>query len=306
MKKSFSLYGAGLLLLFLFVFGCAEAVHLGTTIGAGTGKISKEEKERLDRLAVQTERASRPMTAQEEHYLGRAVAASILGQYRLYREERLTRYLNEVGQSLALASDRPFTFGGYRFAILDSEEVNALSCPGGTILLTRGMLRRAQNEEELAAILAHEIGHVSNRDGLKAIQQARWMEVVTLLGSEAARKTGGAEMAKLVSLFEGSVQDVVKTLLVNGYSREQESNADRSALALLQRFGYDPNGLPDFLRKMGREQTGGGGKAGMFTTHPGMGERESEARSVIAGNRWVSGNHAERDRRFQQALQFIR
>jgi predicted Zn-dependent protease len=305
MKKPTCLYGAGLLLLIFFIFGCAEAVRVGTTIGAGTGKISKEDKERLDRLAVQTERATRPMTDQEEHYLGRAVAATILGQYRLYYNDRLTRYLNETGQSLALASGRPFTFGGYRFAVLDTEEVNALSCPGGTILISRGMLRRAQNEEELAAILAHEIGHVSNRDGQKAIQQARWMEVVTLLGSEAARKAGGAEMAKLVSLFEGSVQDVVKTLMVSGYSREQEGNADRSALVLLQRFGYDPNGLPDFLRKLGKEQTGGG-RAGMFKTHPGMGDRESEARSVIATNRWPLRNHAERDRRFQQAIQFIR
>jgi predicted Zn-dependent protease len=73
----------------------------------------------------------------------------------------------------------------------------------------------------------------------------------------------------------------------------------------LQRFGYDPNGLPDFLRKLDKEQTGGG-RAGMFTTHPGMGERENEARSVIAANRWPLKNHAERDRRFQQALQSIR
>ena len=305
MKKPTYLYGAGLLLLAFFLFGCAEAVRVGTTIGAGTGKISKEEKERLDRLAVQTERAARPMTDQEEHYLGRAVAATILGQYRLYFNDRLTRYLNEAGQSLALASDRPFTFGGYRFAVLDTEEVNALSCPGGTILISRGMLRRAQNEEELAAILAHEIAHVSNRDGQKAIRQARWMEVVTLLGSEAARKAGGAEMAKLVSLFEGSVQDVVKTLTVSGYSREQEGNADRSALAFLQRSGYDPNGLPDFLRKLSKEQTGGG-RAGMFTTHPGMGDRENGARSIIAANRWPLKNHADRDRRFQQIIQPLR
>jgi beta-barrel assembly-enhancing protease len=305
MKKNLGFCAAGLLFLFLLVWGCAEAVRVGTTIGAGTGAISPEEKERLDRLALQTERAARPMTDQEEHYLGRAVAATILGQYRLYRNDRATRYLNEAGQALALNSDRPFTFAGYRFAILDSEEVNALSCPGGTILLTRGMLRRAQNEEELAAIVAHEIGHVSNRDGLKAIQQARWMEVVTLLGSEAARKAGGPEMAKLVSLFEGSVQDVVKTLMVSGYSREQESEADRSALALLKRSGYDPNGLPDFLRQMGREQMGGG-RAGMFATHPGMGQRETEARSIIAANRWTAEGHAARDRRFQQAFQSLR
>jgi len=305
MKMSISWKWIGFLFLLFVLAGCAEAVRLGTTIGAGTGQISKEDKERLDRLALQTERAARPMTDQEEYYLGRAVAATILGQYRLYQNDRLTRYLNEIGQSLALASDRPFTFGGYRFAVLDSNEINALSSPGGIVLVTRGMLLKTQSEEELAAILAHEIGHVSNRDGSKAIQQARWMEVITLLGTEAAKKAGGAEMTKLVSLFEGSVQDVVKTLMVKGYSREQEGNADQSALVIMQRLGYDPNGLVDFLGRLNKEQTEGR-KQGLLTTHPGMSERANQARSLIVSNQWAPRNHSERDRRFQQILQPLR
>jgi beta-barrel assembly-enhancing protease len=305
MKMALPWKWIGFLFLLYFLAGCADAVRLGTTVGAGTGQISKEDKERLDRLALQTERAARPMTDQEEYYLGRAVAATILGQYRIYPNDRLTRYLNEIGQSLALASDRPFTFGGYRFAVLDSTEINALSSPGGIVLVTRGMLLKTQSEEELAAILAHEIGHVSNRDGSKAIQQARWMEVITLLGTEAAKKAGGAEVTKLVSLFEGSVQDVVKTLLVKGYSREQEGNADQSALVIMQRLGYDPNGLVDFLGRLSREQSEGR-KQGLLTTHPGMIERASQARSWIVSSQWVPRNHSERDRRFQQVMQTMR
>jgi predicted Zn-dependent protease len=305
MKKAISRIWFGLLLLVFLLAACADAVRLGTTVGAGMGQISKEDKERLDRLALQTERAARPMTDQEEYYLGRAVAATILAQYRLYQNDRLTRYLNEIGQSLALASDRPFTFGGYRFAVLDSSELNALSCPGGTILVTRGMVLKAQNEEELSAILAHEIGHVSNRDGSKAIQQSRWMEVITLLGTEAAKKASGAELTKLVSLFEGSVQDVVKTLMVKGYSREQEENADQSALVIMQRLGYDPNGLVDFLERLSKDQSEGR-KQGLLTTHPGLSERVSQARSLIAGNQWGPKNHSERDRRFQQIIQSLR
>lgn len=297
-------FAAGIFLL-AFLFGCAEAVRVGTTIGAGTGTLSPEEKERIDRLALQTERAARPMTEQEEHYLGRAVAATVLGRYPLLGHDRALTYLNEVGQSLALASERPFTFGGYRFGLLDSEEVNALSCPGGIILLTRGMLRRVHNEEQLAAVLAHEIAHVANRDGLKAIRQSRWMEVVALLGSEAARQARAPETARLISLFEDSVQDVVKTLLVSGYSREQESRADRSALFLLRRLGYDPGGLPDLLGNLAGEQTAGRGPA-LLSTHPGIRERESEARALIARNRWTPGSQTLRDRRFRQALQGVR
>jgi predicted Zn-dependent protease len=281
--------------------GCAEVVTVGTTISQQMGQISKEDKEKLDRMALESEKAARPMTEQEEYYVGRAVAATILGKYRLYSNERLTRYINEVGQAVALASDRPFTYGGYRFAVLDTNEVNALACPGGIIFVTRGMLKRAQNEEELAAILAHEVGHVNHKDGLGAIQRARWVQVVTLLGSEAAKKVSGAELAKLVSLFEGSVNDVVKTLIVSGYSREQEAAADLSAMTFMYRAGYEPYGLSDFLGRLSKEQTGGAGQ-GLFATHPGMTERVAKARSAIAANKWPQVGHQIRDRRFQQSM----
>jgi predicted Zn-dependent protease len=289
------------LILQVILAGCAEVVSVGTTVGQQMGQISKEDKEKFDRMALESEKAARPMTEQEEYYVGRAVAATILGKYRVYRNDRLTRYINEVGQAVALASDRPLTYGGYRFAVLDTDEVNALACPGGIVFITRGMLKRAQNEEELSAILAHEVGHVSHKDGLGAIQRARWVQVVTLLGSEAAKKVSGSELAKLVSLFEGSVNDVVKTLIVNGYSREQEAAADFSAMTFMYRAGYDPYGLSDYLGKLSKEQTGGAGQ-GFFSTHPGMTERLAKARSAIATNKWPRIDHQIRDRRFQQTM----
>ncbi len=292
--------GAASLLGFLFILiGCAEVVQVGTTLGQGMGQISKEDKEKIDRMALQTEKAIRPMSEQEEYYVGRAVAATILGQYRLYRNEKLTRYLNEVGQTVALASSRPFTYGGYHFAVLDTDEVNALACPGGIVFITRGMLKKAQSEEEVAAILAHEIAHVAHKDGLGAIQSSRWAEVVTALGTEAAKKLSGAELSKLVSLFEGSVNDVAKTLLVNGYSREQESAADLSALSYMNGIGYDPNGLASFLGRLTGEQTAGANK-GFFGTHPGMQDRLSKAKSLIAEKKWSRTDSPARNRRFQQ------
>jgi len=289
------------LVMQVILAGCAEVVSVGTTVGQQMGQISKEDKEKIDRMALDSEKAARPMTEQEEYYVGRAVAATILGKYRVYRNERLTRYINEVGQAVALASDRPFTYGGYRFAVLDTDEVNALACPGGIVFITRGMLKRAQNEEELSAILAHEVGHVNHKDGLGTIQRARWVQVVTLLGSEAAKKVSGAELAKLVSLFEGSVNDVVKTLVVSGYSRDQEAAADLSAMTFMYRAGYDPYGLSDYLGKLTKEQTGGAGQ-GLFATHPGMTERLAKARSVIAANKWPRIGHQIRDQRFQQTM----
>jgi predicted Zn-dependent protease len=290
-----------LFLLPILLLGCAEMVQVGTTIGEGMGKISPEDKARLDRMAVATAKAVRPMTEREEYYVGRAVAATILSQYRIYTHQPSTRYLNEVGQAVALASDRPLTYGGYHFAILDSQEVNAMACPGGIIFVTRGALRRASNEEELAAILAHEVAHVNHKDGLASIQHARWVEAVSLMGAEAAQKLGGADLAKLVSLFQESVNDVVKTILVKGYSREQEMAADSAALLILPRLRYDPHGLTDYLERIAREQKGGSPK-GIFSTHPGMAERLAAAQATISEKKWTRLDHRVRDQRFQQSI----
>ena len=301
MKKILLFSAVLLCLLPGILVGCAEVVQVGTAVGQGMGNISKEDKEAIDRMANQTAKAVRPMTDQEEHYVGRAVGATILGQYRLYPNERLTAYVNAIGHALALGSDRSYTYAGYHFAVLDSEEVNALSCPGGIIFITRGMLKQARNEDELAAILAHEVAHVNHRDGLAAIQKARWAEAVSILGSEAARKAGGAELTQLVSLFQGSVDDVTKTLLVNGYGREQEGQADLSALTFLHRLGYNPYGLTDCLDRMAKEQTGGS-KQGIFTTHPGMSQRLTAAKAVISQKQWPRKTDPARDRRFRESV----
>ena len=209
-----------------------------------------------------------------------------------------------MGQTVALGSDRPLTYGGYHFAILDSEEINALSCPGGMIFITRGMLRQVKTEDELAAILAHEVAHVNHRDGAAAVERSRWIQVVSLQAAQAARKYGGAELNELVSLFQGSVEDVVKTLLVSGYSRQAESEADESALIILHRLGYNPYALPDTLERIAGTQAQFK-SGGIFATHPGMRDRASADMAVIRQNKWAKENSAARDQRFRQASAFI-
>ncbi len=297
MKRIFS--PAAVLAFLLLLPGCAELVQIGTTLGKETGILSDQEEEELEQVVEQNTSAVRPMTDEEEYFLGRAVAATILSRYRLYDDPRWTQYLNEVGQTVALGSDRPLTYGGYHFAILDSEEINALSCPGGMVFITRGMLRQVKTEDELAAILAHEVAHVNHRDGAAAVQRSRWIQVVSLLGAQAAQKYGGAEMNELVSLFQGSVQDVVKTLLVSGYSRQEESEADESALTFLHRLGYNPYALPGTLERIAQRQ-GQGNTGGIFATHPGIRDRASADTAVIRQNKWAKESNPARDQRFRQ------
>jgi len=202
--------------------------------------------------------------------VGRAVAARILSSYPLAQDPQLTLYVNEVGQAVARKSARPSTFRGYHFAVLESPEPNAFACPGGTIFITRGLLALCDNEDQLAAVLAHEVGHVANKDGVNSISKARWTEVMTAMGTEAARQYGGVA-GNVATLFEGSIDDVFKTIVVNGYSRSAEEAADRDALATLRQAGYDPRALAQLLAKMQAREKGAGG--GIFKTHPPTAER---------------------------------
>ncbi len=213
--------------------------------------------------------AARPISDSEEYYVGRAVAARILTAYPLCQDPQLTLYINEVGQTVARKSSRPNTYRGYHFAVLEAPEPNAFACPGGTVFITRGLLKACDNEDELAAVLAHEVSHVAHKDGVNSISKARWTSVVTTLGTETAKQYGGVA-GNLVTLFEGSIDDVFKTIVVNGYSRSAEFAADGEACQILARAGYNPGALAALLTKMAAQEKGGGG---IFKTHPPTGDR---------------------------------
>ncbi len=243
--------------------------------------------------------ASRPITDSEEYYVGRAVAAQILGRYKLDQNPKLTEYVNEVGDTVARKSSRPNPFRGYHFAVLDTEELNAFACPGGIIFVTRGLIKTCQNEDQLAAVLAHEVGHVVNKDGINSISQARWTQVFTAMGAEAARQYGGVA-GNLVSLFEGSIDDVFKTIVVNGYSRQAEENADAAALTELTKAGYDPTALVALLTTM--EAKGKGASSGIFKTHPPTSERLAKVKASGGQSPGESKGEKLRTERFKKIV----
>lgn len=247
-----------------------------------------------------TSKASRDISDEEEYYLGRAVAAKILGSYQLSSDRELTRYLNLIGRTAALHSEKPFTYGGYHFAVLETNEINAFACPGGTIFITRGMIRTASNEDELAAVLAHEVVHVNKRDGIAAIKSARWTQALTVIGTTAARNYSSAEVSQLVGLFEGSIDDIFKTLVVNGYSRSQEYAADEGALQILAASGYDPNALKGFLNRLARQGKASGG--GIMATHPDTSDRIENIAGKIPSVKTSSSAMKVRTERFSKVV----
>lgn len=206
------------------------------------------------------------ITPEQEYYIGRTIGAQILNKYRPYNRIAANRYINVMGQTLAQASDRPETFGGYHFMIQDSDEINALAAPGGLIFITRGMLRCCPNEDAVAAVLAHEIGHVQHQHGLQAIKKSRLTEALTTLAVEGTKTFGNEQLAGLTRAFEDSITDITSTLINSGYSRAFENTADVTAVGILQRVGYNPNGLVEMLQQMGRQLKPG--RLDFAKTHP--------------------------------------
>ncbi|MCP4352444.1 MAG: M48 family metalloprotease [Desulfobacterales bacterium] len=220
-------------------------------------------------------------TPEQEYYIGRTVGAVILNKYKPYKNEKANRFINVLGQTLARASDRPETFRGYHFMILDSNEINALAAPGGLIFITRGMLRCCNHEDAAAAVLAHEIGHVSLKHGLRAIKNSRITSAFKIIGIEAAKTFGGEELASLTRTFEGAISDVTSTLIDNGYSRSFEREADKAAVSIMRRLGYNPSGLADMLSVMDKKLKPGG--LGFAKTHPSPVSRIANIKKNIGG-----------------------
>ena len=246
-----------------------------------------------------TKKASRPISDEEEYYVGRAVAARIFSFYPLLENKRLTNYLNVVGRALTLHSERPFTYGGYHFAVLNSEEANAFACPGGIILITKGMVDIAQNEDELAAILAHEIAHINYRHGISSIQQSRWTEALTIIGAKAVKEYGSQELSRLVNIFEDSIDDVFKTLVANGYGQSQEFMADEAAKVYLTSAGYNPSALINVLECLDRYSTKS--NRGIVKTHPDTLDRiENLKKNIVATQVYTTTEN--RSKRFKSAI----
>lgn len=220
---------------------------------------------RAEKRVARMQQATQNVSEPDEYRLGRAVAARVLATTPLVQDPQLQLYVNEVGQTVARKSSRPRTFRGYHFAVLESTEPNAFAAPGGTIFLTRGLLKLCANEDELAAALAHEVAHVAHRDGINSIAKSRWAEVVAERRVAAAKERGG-KAAEMANLFEGSINDVFKSIATNGYGRTAEWAADQEALRTLKRAGYNPAALAALLTKMVEQEKTE--KRGIYRTHP--------------------------------------
>lgn len=252
--------------------------------------------ERGGRVITAWDRARQQLSPEASHYLGRATAAHLVERHGLVDAPEALAYLDRVGQSLVWSSPEPETWGGYRFLLLDSEQSNAYACPGGLVLLTRGLVARLESEDELAAVLAHELVHVQQQHGEQQIEEKRWQK----FSSAAAKAVRAAAFpaGPLVPVLEKLTGDAAELLVERGHGRIQERRADLGALELLERAGYDPRALDRVLAKLRRS---GKGKGSYRRTHPEIAKRR-QALAEALGERPELEIPAIRVQRFRRAL----
>jgi predicted Zn-dependent protease len=275
--SEFSLSGVGDRVLRVFEFSPpGKVVSAGKSVVAFTEEISPEE----------------------EYYIGRAVAAKILATYPLSTNQSLVRYVENVGFAVAVASDVPETFGGYHFAVLESEVPNAIAAPGGFVFVTTGLLKLLPNEDALAAVLGHEIVHVVDQHGLKSISRDRLAAAVADIAKVAASINCNELLSQSVSVFGGVVDDIVSTLLNRGYSQEQEFSADAGGMTFMARVGFDPRQMDTVLGVMTRMPPA---DEGWFRSHPGPDARRAEVKALLEkrGFRGYVGGSMERRERYR-------
>jgi len=289
----------------LIVAGCETLdtiSNVTTSAAVATGVINKDQADSINRTTSAVGKTFDTITPEQEYWVGRTVAATILATFKPYDSEAANHYLNVVGQYLALCSDRPETFGGYHFQIMDSDEINAFAAPGGLILVSRGLLRCCPDEEAVAGVLAHEIGHVELKHGLKSIDKSRMTGALTTVLSEAGKNLGGKELAEATKAFEGSITDITSTMINSGYSRSFEFQADAAAVHILKNAGYDPNGLVVMLSEMEKRLKPGG--TDFAKTHPDPRVRIDKVKAEIGTIPAVAPSSA-RQARFAKALRGV-
>ena len=201
----------------------------------------------------------------QEIQMGREYNAQILKQYPVYQDPRLQEYVQSIGESLALKSHRPNLV--YRFTVLDSPDINAFALPGGYIYINRGLMSYLSTEEELAAVLGHEIGHVTARHSVRQYSQAQLMGIL----STAIEINSGRTAGNIANLASGA--------LLSGYGRDMELEADDLGAQYIYQDGYSPQGMYEVLSvlkdqeiysKKIAEQRGQEPRSyhGVFASHP--------------------------------------
>jgi beta-barrel assembly-enhancing protease len=220
------------------------------------------------------------ITDEEEIEIGKEIAVEVEREFGIYRNAGQSARVTSIGQAIVPFSDRPHL--PYTFTLLDTDEINAFAVPGGFIYVTRGMLDFVENDDELAGVIGHEIAHVARRHG------AQQLEALALV----------AAAAKLLLQAEPRMEDIYQTeegelaakmtavLLLTGWSRQNEFEADEYGTIYMAHGGYNPQAVITLFNRMERTFPEGGSNPAshLLSTHPPFAHRVQRVETVISEN----------------------
>lgn len=279
---------------FLYAFVLSSSISYAASSDFAT-KVSSL-KDKMDAAGLRTEaklnvktdairaagnslaKAFEEISPENEYYIGRSVAATLLTKYDTYKADTLEQYLNSICQTLVINSDVPEIYNGYHVKLLDSTEVNAFATSGGHIFITKGLVSCTSNEDCLAAVIAHELGHIQLKHGLKAIKNDRFMNATKQTAKAVVSSTDKIQ----ADAMDGMVNDVMSQMVTNGYSQKQEFEADAFAVKLLETSGYAPSEMITMLELIDKNQKNS--KSGMYKTHPSPKSRITNVKANMGKN----------------------
>jgi beta-barrel assembly-enhancing protease len=206
---------------------------------------------------------------QEERKIGEDVSAKIRARFGVVQDEAVHKYVTLVGTALAQQSERPKL--NWTFIVLDTDGVNAFASPGGIVHITRGALGLIRTEAELAGVLGHEITHVSHKHAVNAIMKGN------------AVKAGSDVAGSRVAFLDTVSNKVYEMVLENKFDRNDEMDSDKTGVALVQKVGYSPNGLAEFLTRLDERNKDTPTQNGLFASHPDTKARIEKVTSNAKG-----------------------
>ncbi|GAB4302533.1 MAG: M48 family metallopeptidase [Oscillatoriaceae cyanobacterium] len=200
------------------------------------------------------------MSDRQEVELGKQIDEQVKGEYQIYQDREITAYVENIGKRLVPQSNRPKL--PFTFQVVNDDSINAFATAGGFVYVNTGLLKAADTEAEVAGVIGHEIGHITNKHVLKQIRQS------VIAGGLA--DAAGLDRNTVVNLgFEFGIR--------RPRSRQQEFEADSTGLDMVVRSGYAPSGMISFFQKL----LGQGSVPTLLSTHPATQDRITRLQQEI-------------------------
>lgn len=286
--KIYQMISFKLIFASLLSFTCLYAnAQLPGNLLKGLGGLDKKDSKQQAAPGSEVSKDSNPMGAiggmiklaasnqgdDEEIKAGEGVASSVLGAAKPSQNAKLNAYVNLVGKNIALKSDRKNL--PWSFALIETSSINAFAAPGGMILITTGLYELLDSEDELAAVLAHEIAHVNKQHHYKIIKQQKMVEMGSnMFQKELSKDKDNALAKKIVGMGA--------ELIARGLDKDSEFEADRDGMVLAARAGYDSSAMLSVLAKLQRKGSSDGSLQLLFKTHPSPADRITKLTSVLS------------------------